>query len=224
METKDIISKIGTYWDDYATKFDEEHDTEDIEAWAAAFKSCLDAPGPSTVLDLGTGTGFLANMAAAMGHFCVGLDISEKMIGMAANKSASIGAKAVYMLGDIMGLPFAGNAFDYIVNSRLLWTLVEPLQTITHWVSIVRPGGKIICFNRFKEGLGMCGGKGIYGNQYVDQATPLANSTSSGCLLRLFSDAGLVNVEFRRLPNLAKATRAERLDPWHALIGAKPMG
>ncbi|MDR2368531.1 MAG: methyltransferase domain-containing protein [Deltaproteobacteria bacterium] len=222
MGTKEIEAKIGSFWDDYAHKFDAEHNTEDPAAWAEAFKGCLGAGGPSTILDLGTGTGFLANMAAAMGHFCLGLDIADRMLGIAVEKSRALGLRVVYLKGSVLDLPFPGDVFDYVVNARLLWTLVEPRKTIAHWVRFVRPGGRIVCFNRFRDGLGMCGGKDVYGDESVDGAVTLAHVPSSAELVGLFEGAGLTDVSFRLLPDLTKAEHREGLDSWHALIGTKP--
>ena len=219
---KDIEAKIGGYWDEQAEGFAQEHDTEDIEAWREAVCGCLGARGPSTVLDLGTGTGFLANLAASLGHFCVGLDISEKMLNLAVKNSEAKGAKAVYLKGSVMDLPFAEESLDFIISARLLWTLVEPLETIRHWARFVRPGGKIACFNRFKDGLGMCGGKDVYGQRDVDGAVTLAHAKSPAELLRLIGDAGLMDAELRHLPNLTKAQFREGNDEWHALMGTKP--
>ena len=220
METKEIVSKIGDYWDDYASKFDKEHDTEDLEAWGRALKDCLGAKGPSTVLDLGTGTGFLANLAAGQGHFCLGLDIADRMLAIAVEKTRALGLKAVYLKGP--ELPFPEGTFDYVVNSRLLWTLVEPLKTVSHWLSFIRPGGKIVCFNRFKEGLGLCGGKDVYDDENLDRAVTLAHAASSAELIRLFAEAGLIEVEFRHLPNLTLPEHSEGYDEWYALMGTKP--
>jgi ubiquinone/menaquinone biosynthesis C-methylase UbiE len=221
MGKKEIIAKISTYWDDYATKFDAEHDTEDIGAWGEALRDCLGADGPSSILDLGTGTGFLANLAAGLGHYCVGLDISQKMLKIAVEKSEAMGNKNIYMLGDVLDLPFAENTFDFIVNARLLWTLVDPLKAVSHWVHFIKPGGKIISLNRFKEGVGMCGGQKVYGEQEVDQAIVLAHASSEE-LTKLFKEAGLAEVIFKALPGLTKPEHASGFDPWHALVGSKP--
>jgi cyclopropane fatty-acyl-phospholipid synthase-like methyltransferase len=59
MEISGALDKIIHYWDNYASQFDEAHATEDLTKWKEALKDLL---GPETerVLDLGTGTGFLA--------------------------------------------------------------------------------------------------------------------------------------------------------------------
>ncbi|MDR2301271.1 MAG: methyltransferase domain-containing protein [Deltaproteobacteria bacterium] len=224
MDAKEIVNKIGRYWDDYAPSFDAAHDTEDLRAWGQALKDCLAADGPSTVLDLGTGTGFLVNLAAAQGHFCVGLDISDKMLDIAVKKTAALGHKAVYLKGEVLELPFFENTFDYIISARLLWTLVEPLKTITHWVRFIRPGGKIVSFNRFQEGLGMCQGKDVYEDKNLDQAVALAHAKSSDSLIKLYAEAGLTQAAFTKLPNLTKPEHQKDHDPWYALIGSKPLG
>jgi ubiquinone/menaquinone biosynthesis C-methylase UbiE len=222
MDSKEIESKIGDYWDEYAPNFDANHDTEDRAAWSLALKNCLEAPGPSTVLDLGTGTGFLVGLAAAQGHFCLGLDLADKMLEIAVKKSAALGHQAIYMKGSVMELPFAEQTFDYLVSARLLWTLVEPLKTISHWVRFIRPGGKIVCFNRFKEGLGLCQGQEVYQDQNVNSAITLAQAKSSETFIKLFAQAGLIEPAFRQLPNLTKPEHQKDYDPWYALIGTKP--
>ena len=221
MKTEEIVGKIGEYWDEYAHKFDAEHDTEDLEVWRATLEACLGTKNSSTILDLGSGTGFLANMAAEMGHFCIGLDIADKMLDIAVRKAAAQKLKAVYMRGDVLDLPFTENTFDFIINARLLWTLVEPGQAVSHWVRLIKPGGKLLCFNRFKEGLGLCGGLKVYEDKNVDEAVVLADASSDE-LLKLFADSRLTDVEFRRLPDgLTKPDHAAGYDPWHVLIGTR---
>ena len=41
MINDDVIKKIGSYWDDYSEKFDEEHDTENIDVWKDYLASIL---------------------------------------------------------------------------------------------------------------------------------------------------------------------------------------
>jgi len=69
MGVDEIIKKIGDYWDSYSDKFDEEHDTEDIFIWKRFLLSILGEDINKSVLDIGTGTGFLANMISELGLF-----------------------------------------------------------------------------------------------------------------------------------------------------------
>jgi ubiquinone/menaquinone biosynthesis C-methylase UbiE len=121
-----VIKKIGEYWDQRSSGFDEEHDTEDLDAWMRSLKSLLGADINKSVLDLGAGTGFLANMTAKLGCSTIGVDISEKMLKYAVNHAESNWTNAIFMKGNVLALPFMDNAVNYIINSRLIWTLVEP--------------------------------------------------------------------------------------------------
>jgi ubiquinone/menaquinone biosynthesis C-methylase UbiE len=133
-----------------------------------------------------------------------------------------MGLRAAYLKGSVLDLPFAENSFDFIINARLVWTMVEPRKTAAHWVRFLRPGGKLVCFNRFKEGLGMCGGQEVYGQKGMDEAITLAHASSAE-LVALFQGCGLAEVELRRLPDLTKPECREGLDEWHALMGRKPL-
>ena len=79
MEISGTLDKIIHYWDDYASQFDEAHGTEDLTKWKDILKDLL---GVETrrVLDLGTGTGFLAKMTAELGYTTTGVDLSRNML------------------------------------------------------------------------------------------------------------------------------------------------
>jgi len=214
-----IIKKIGSYWDARSSSFDEEHDTEDIGAWIDALDKLLDSDGNKSVLDLGTGTGFLANMTARLGYSSIGLDISKEMLNHAVKHAASKETNAVFMYGNVLDLPFADNTFDYIVNSRLIWTLVEPDNAIKEWLRVIKPGGKIFCFNRMLEGVGLTTKRlNIYEDDEVDKQLQIKGARMED-LTSLLVRNGLADVKLEKLPGL---TRPEfDLEPWHVLMGTK---
>ena len=71
---------IGDFWDNYSSEFDGEHDTENIDVWKKYLEEILGADKNKVVLDMGAGTGFLANMTAELGYTSIGVDISRKML------------------------------------------------------------------------------------------------------------------------------------------------
>jgi ubiquinone/menaquinone biosynthesis C-methylase UbiE len=219
METTKVIKKIEAYWDSRSETFDQEHDTEDNLAWMEALANLLGNNRNKNVLDLGTGTGFLANMTAKLGFPTIGVDISKDMLKYAVEHAKTGNSDAAFMEGSVLALPFSNNTIDFIINSRLIWTLVEPDLAIREWLRIIKPGGKIMCFNRMKEGVGLNIGKvNIYEDEEVDSKLAIKAARMEE-LKDLLERNGLVEVEIRKLPGL---TRPEYdFDPWFVLMGIK---
>ena len=96
METTRVIEKIGKYWDERSSVFDQEHDTEDLNAWSSSLEKLLGADKNRSVLDLGTGTGFLANMTAKLGYSTIGVDISKEMLSYAVRHAKAMESNAIY--------------------------------------------------------------------------------------------------------------------------------
>ncbi len=216
-----MIEKIAKYWDDRSISFDDEHDTEDIERWISTLHELLGSDKNKSVLDLGTGTGFLANMTAKLGYSSCGVDISEEMMSYAVKHAKEAGSNAVFMYGNVLSLLFMDNTYDYIVNARLIWTLVEADKAIQEWQRVIKPGGKIFCFNRIKEGVGLTSGKAnIYDDEELDKQLTIK---SAGVieLMDLLERNGLVDVKVEKLLGL---TRPDfDYDPWFVLAGTKPV-
>lgn len=218
MKTASVVERIGKYWDGRSPNFDQEHDTEDIQAWKHALEALLGSDKNKSVLDLGTGTGFLANMTAEMGYSTTGLDISREMLKYAVRHAETKGTSAVFMCGNVLALPFMDNTVDYIINSRLLWTLVEPDKAIIEWHRILKPGGKIMCFNRMKEGVGLVLKKAnIYEDDEVERELRVKAARMEE-LIALLERNGLVNVEIRKLPGLTRP-EFDDYEPWFVLVG-----
>jgi ubiquinone/menaquinone biosynthesis C-methylase UbiE len=223
MEKNFIIKAIGDYWDRQSSTFDREHDTEDIPAWMDMLEDLLGSDKSKNVLDLGTGTGFLANMTAKLGYPSVGMDLSKEMMRYGVRHAAACGSGAMYMVGNALELPLMENTVDSIVNARLIWTLISPDEMITEWFRVLKPGGSIYCFNRMEDGVGLKSSSDrpfIYDAADVDEGLVVKNASMQE-LTDLLTRNGFEEVEIRKLPGL---TRPEfDYQTWHVLIGKKPV-
>ena len=104
-------------------------------AWAAET-----APMPQTLLDLGCGTGFAAEAAAAQwpNAQITALDTAPAMLQAVRRKLP----RAEVTLGDAsLDLPPA--RFDLIVSSMMLHWLPDPAAVLLRWRKALQPGGRL---------------------------------------------------------------------------------
>lgn len=220
---KDVFKVICDYWDQRSVDFDKDHDTEDTDAWKRVLRRLLGDEKTRNVVDLGTGTGFLANLTACLGYPTVGIDLSEEMMRYGVRHAAMVGSSAMYMHGNALHLPFMDNTVDNIVNARLLWTIVNPDEMLSEWFRVLRPDGRIFCFNRMAEGIGLRTSKEngfIYGDEEVDSALAVKNASMQE-LIDLAERCGYVDVCIEPLPGLTR--EGFDYEPWYVLTGKKPL-
>lgn len=96
------------------------------------------------ILDVGTGTGFLAILLAELGHRCTGIDLSEGMMEVAKSKSESQCLDINFDIGDAENLSYSDNTFDFVVNRHLLWTIPNPEKALNEWIRVLKPGGTLM--------------------------------------------------------------------------------
>ncbi|TXL86337.1 methyltransferase domain-containing protein [Streptomyces sp. IB2014 016-6] len=144
-------------WDDAADSFDEEPDHGLLDptvrkAWAAKLAGWL-PPEPSRVLDLGCGTGSLALLATESGHRVTAVDLSPRMVGLARAKLS--GTDTEVLVGDAARPPVGERTFDVIMARHVLWLLPDPDRALNHWLSLLRPGGRLILIEGVWSGAGL---------------------------------------------------------------------
>ncbi|MBI4800723.1 MAG: class I SAM-dependent methyltransferase [Desulfarculus sp.] len=91
--------------------------------------------GPSRTLDIGCGYGEI--LAAAPGHFKVGLDVHPAALQRASGRAR--GASLVRAM--VTPLPFLSDSFDYVVCSEVLEHLENPQELAREIVRVTKPGG-----------------------------------------------------------------------------------
>ena len=102
---------------------------------------------PKTMLDMATGTGDFAILAAKMlkPDKLVGADISEKMmeIGRQKVKSEGLAEVITFMKEDCMNLSFADNTFDAITAAFGIRNFQDLDRGLREMCRVLKPGGKL---------------------------------------------------------------------------------
>lgn len=145
----DVKEKIRRYWDLSHDNYDKSpghglRSNQEKNVWTKALERNLKLDKNSKILDVGTGTGFLALLLAELGYKVVGIDLSEKMMSKAIEKAESNGFDIKFQLGGAENTQFEDECFDAVISRHLLWTLPNPKRAIEEWHRILKPAGKII--------------------------------------------------------------------------------
>ncbi|HEX4959308.1 MAG TPA: class I SAM-dependent methyltransferase [Thermoanaerobaculia bacterium] len=137
---------IAGYWDGRSGAFEHQQGIRNRvqkAAWMGFLASAV-GEAPKSVLDVGTGTGFLALLLAELGHRVKGLDLSPGMVEQARHNGAERGLQAEFAVGDAEILPEPDAAYDVVVNRNVLWTLPRPESALADWKRVLKPGGLLV--------------------------------------------------------------------------------
>jgi ubiquinone/menaquinone biosynthesis C-methylase UbiE len=157
---------IASYWDGRSEGFEREQGVRterQKQAWLAFLRQVTGAER-QRILDVGTGTGFLALLLAELGHDCHGLDLSPGMVAQARSNALARGLAATFAVGDAETVLEGDGIYDVLVNRNVLWTLPRPEQAVADWQRLLKPGGRLVVIDadwfddrfvyRFKRFLG----------------------------------------------------------------------
>jgi ubiquinone/menaquinone biosynthesis C-methylase UbiE/DNA-binding transcriptional ArsR family regulator len=96
------------------------------------------------VLDIGTGTGRMAELFAPRAASIVALDKSLDMLRVARAKLQHLPAGGVELVqGDFANLPFAAHRFDTVLLHQVLHFALDPAAALAEAARVTKPGGQI---------------------------------------------------------------------------------
>jgi demethylmenaquinone methyltransferase/2-methoxy-6-polyprenyl-1,4-benzoquinol methylase len=115
--------------------------------WKARLIALAELQSGDRVLDLACGTGDLVFAAAPRVRFGVGLDVTHRMLQLAASKRPR---NVALVTGDMMALPFGGARFDVVTTGYGLRNVPDLQQTVREIARVLAPGGRLLSldFNR----------------------------------------------------------------------------
>lgn len=98
-----------------------------------------------SLLDLGTGTGWILQLLAPLYRRAIGVDASRDMLAVARSNLDKAGiVKASVRHGDILNLPLEGQDFDLVTIHQVLHFLDQPDAAIAEAARVLRPGGRLL--------------------------------------------------------------------------------
>jgi SAM-dependent methyltransferase len=102
-------------------------------------------PPGGRVLDVGCGTGELAQAAAGVGMLVTACDIAPQMLQRAAARDPAGLVEWVPLDASWRVLPFGSGAFDAVVASSVLEYVIDPGAVLAECARVLRPGGMVLC-------------------------------------------------------------------------------
>ncbi|MBT8339527.1 MAG: methyltransferase domain-containing protein [Desulfatitalea sp.] len=146
------------HYDDFA--FDHYHEL------AESLLNTVDCKD-KIVLDVGSGTGILANVLLARGaKKVVCVDFSQYMLDRSKAKLEKMGypsEKIEFKQADAENLPFEDNTFDRVVSGMMLGLAVNQEKVVEEMHRVLSPGGQVVIsahgpewYYEISETLSMC--------------------------------------------------------------------
>jgi len=110
----------------------------------AALWDMLAGSGIGRLLDVGTGTGRMAELFAAEAVHVTALDRSPDMLRLARTRLQNLPAGKVELVqGDFAQLPFAAASFDTVLFHQVLHYAQAPEAVLAEAARVTAPGGRI---------------------------------------------------------------------------------
>ena len=143
-------SAMNRYWDERSKSYSEMNLSQLADerrlAWDRAVFSHVEEGRKLRVLDMGTGPGFLAILAARRGHEVTGADMNKEMLRQ-AKKNAVLAGVDIRFLQVGHDLDFGRERFDLILSRDVTWTLTDPKGQLRAWAGLLTGGGKMLYFD-----------------------------------------------------------------------------
>lgn len=225
--TSDVQANLDAYWSGRAPEYDAyqqrpERLALDRAAWGEVLTGALPA-APAKVLDVGSGSGYVAFLLASLGYDVTATDLAEGMLEVARARAAELSAQGErvpeVLRADAVAPDFAPGSFDAITNRYVLWTLREPDTALANWRRLLKPGGVLVAIdsNWFPEGLAADTTEDFQAkyDDAVRAALPLAEARSMDPIVERVRAAGFSEVTLTPLQRILELDREYGVAPNH---------
>lgn len=139
-------SRAAAFFATHADQWDAIRSLHVPEADIEATLSQLLAPQAiGRLLDIGTGTGRVAELFAPSSNHCTALDRSPEMLRLARARLQHLPPERLTLVqGDFYALPFDDAVFDTIILHQVLHFAQSPQAVIAEASRVAGPGGRLV--------------------------------------------------------------------------------
>jgi len=138
-QATDYFAAQAASWDKVRSLYVDEAKVE------AALMDHFDGRWPSSLLDIGTGTGSILQLLAPHISFGLGVDQSTEMLTVArANLDKTSLRNCQVRHGDMYHLPLPDQSFDAATLHHVLHFADDPAAALTEAARVLRPGGQLV--------------------------------------------------------------------------------
>ena len=227
-----VQERITGFWSAVAPEYEAHggnvpaRGSAEYAAWVDAIRDLL-PPAPAAVLDIATGTGFVALIAAGLGHRVTGIDLAGPMLGEAKAEARRRALAVAFEVGDAVQPGFPAESFDAIINRHFIWTLREPLRAFRNWLRLLRPGGRVVSIDGFwfaqaSDTAATEEAPNLFDRHYTPEtraALPAMQLTTAEPIAALFREAGFASATIGNLAAVHKvAEDPPSPQPWYVVV------
>jgi SAM-dependent methyltransferase len=207
-DLNDAQTHITTFWSTVAAGYEAhggnvaEYGSAEYQKWVEALASALPDP-PAEVLDVASGTGYVALAAASLGHRVTAIDLAPAMLDVLVDHATARGLSVDARLGDAVQPDFPQASFDAVTSRHLLWTLRQPARAMANWRELLRPGGRLVAVDGFWFTDGDA--PPVFAEHYTADTRaelPFIHLDGPEAILRVLSAAGFVDAAAEPRPDL----------------------
>ncbi|SKA48110.1 Methyltransferase domain-containing protein [Chitinophaga eiseniae] len=146
-----MMQEISDYWDRQSAIWREEKQeawSQPVtQQWLTYFKELLPYLKGNKVLEVGTASGYFANILAMAGYEVTAADISANMIAEAKAVSAALQVEVDYHVMDAQQLDFPAQQFDLVFTRLMTWTIPDINTFYGECFRVLKPGGLLLNFD-----------------------------------------------------------------------------
>ncbi len=146
-----LENEMNYYWTERSQSYSDQNTaqlhSDRRTTWEKLiFGHMTDETAQLKVLDIGTGPGFFAVLAALRGHKVTAVDMNQDMLNKAKQNAKRSGCNVEFIKVGNM-LPFKDQSFDLIVSRDVTWTLTSPEKQLRNWADKLKKGGSLLYFD-----------------------------------------------------------------------------
>ncbi|MEO9337715.1 class I SAM-dependent methyltransferase [Mesorhizobium sp. SB112] len=136
---------VTDYWNNRAPLFDgaASHIRHEME-WRNVLEAAFEVDGPKRVVDLGSGTGACALLAAGLGHKVTAVDGAASMLDCARQSAEERNLAIDFVISSIEDFQGPPAAFDIVTLRNVLWTMENPLIALQMAAKLLKARGKVV--------------------------------------------------------------------------------